>query len=554
MAFEEVAEVFLSDENVFTMFWKKDQGWKLVEEGCCAFIKENLLDKGLEGLEDIVLESDKTLCRNFVHKIQAGMLGAEEYTSVSENKMGVALHLRAMGDAYYYCGINCHFMKEENGAIYKMVLEIQQLDPEEIYRIQLAQTITNDKNPSFFSNGAKEIMTMHPDWKYALVQFDVAKFKLINEQFGEEFGDEILNYFIHTLKLICNEYQLYTRLTADVFMILTPYETLDDINRFIDRIDKNLLGYKGIAYTLVYGVCVVSDIHNNLRAYGDAAALARQSIKDNALTHVAYYEEKMKENMRIRKFVEDNMEKALQNHEFVMYLQPKYSIGEERMVGAEALVRWIHPERGVIPPMDFVPLFEQNGFVIKMDRYIWEEACKLIRNWIDEGEEPLPVSVNVSRRHLKNMDFVQVLNELIDKYQIPKKYLEIEITETVEEEGIEEGVSMLKENGYTLLMDDFGSGYSSLNMLKDTQFDVIKIDRGFLQDFIGSARGQKIVEHTIRMTKAIGLDLIAEGVETKEQAKFLGECGCDKAQGFYYAKPMSVDEFNRLLFEKQRFM
>lgn len=549
MAFEEVAEVFLSDENVFTMFWKKDQGWELVEEGNLSFSKKILMDKGLDGLEDIVLEADRTLCNTFVSKIRSGMAGARKYAPVLENKLGVALHLKAEGDFYCYCGINCHLMKDETGAVCKLVLEIQELDPEEIYRIQLAQTITNDKNPTYFANGAKEIMEKHPDWKYALVQFDVAKFKLINEQFGEAFGDEMLNYFIHTLKLICNGHQLYARLTADVFMIITPYVTSEDIYRFIDVLDSKLLGYKGIDYTLVYGVCAVEDIHNNLRIYGDAAALARQSIKGNALTHIAFYEEKMKESVRIKKFVEDNMEKALKNGEFVMYLQPKYSIGEERMIGAEALVRWIHPEKGLIPPMDFVPLFEQNGFVIKMDQYIWEEACKLIRKWIDMGKEPLPISVNVSRRHLRDMEFIRVLNDLINKYRIPKEYLEIEITETVEEEGIAEGVSMLKENGYTLLMDDFGSGYSSLNMLKDTRFDVIKIDRGFLQDFIGSARGQKIVEHTIRMTKAIGLDLIAEGVETKEQAEFLGDCGCDKAQGFYYAKPMTAEEFDKLLYK-----
>lgn len=549
MAFEEVAEVFLSDENVFTMFWKREQGWELVEEGNCSFIKESLLDKGLDGLEGIVLEADRTLCNTFVSKIQSGMADAGKYVPVPENKLGVALHLKTNEDYYCYCGINCHLMKDDTGAVSKMVLEIQELDPEEIYRIQLAQTITNDKNPTYFANGAKEIMEKHPDWKFALIQFDVVKFKLINEQFGEAFGDEILNYFIHTLKLICNEHQLYARLTADVFMIITPYETAEDIYRFISVLDSKLLGYKGIDYTLVYGVCTVADIHNNLRIYGDAAALARQSIKGNALKHIAFYEEKMKESVRIRKFVEDNMEKALKNGEFVMYLQPKYSIGEERMIGAEALVRWIHPEKGLIPPMDFVPLFEQNGFVIKMDQYIWEEACKLIREWIDAGKEPLPISVNVSRRHLKDMEFVSVLNDLIDKYRIPKEYLEIEITETVEEEGIAEGVSLLKENGYTLLMDDFGSGYSSLNMLKDTRFDVIKIDRGFLQDFIGSARGQKIVEHTIRMTKAIGLDLIAEGVETREQAEFLGDCGCDKAQGFYYAKPMTAEEFNKLFYK-----
>ncbi|MDD6070083.1 MAG: EAL domain-containing protein, partial [Clostridiales bacterium] len=194
-----------------------------------------------------------------------------------------------------------------------------------------------------------------------------------------------------------------------------------------------------------------------------------------------------------------------------------------------------------------IPVFEKNGFVTKMDAFIWEEACKVIRGWIDDGMKPLPISVNVSRLHLKDNQFVEVLNHLIDKYQIPKEYLEIELTETTDSAKISEGISLLKDNGYTLLMDDFGSGYSSLNTLKDTQFDVIKIDRGFLQDFIGSERGQKIVEHTIQMTKSIGLDLVAEGVETKEQAQFLMGCGCDTAQGFYYAKPMTVEQFNELM-------
>ena len=239
------------------------------------------------------------------------------------------------------------------------------------------------------------------------------------------------------------------------------------------------------------------------------------------------------------------MEEALEKRQFQMYLQPKYSISTEEMVGAEALVRWVHPERGIISPMEFIPLFEKNGFVIKMDQYIWEEACRVIREWIDKGIKPVPISVNVSRKHLKDQSFIDILNALIVKYQIPKQYLEIEITETIEEGEINKSVALLKENGYTLLMDDFGSGYSSLNMLKDTKFDVIKIDRGFLQDFIGSDRGQKIVEHTIKMTKSIGLDMVAEGVETKEQAVFLQNCGCDTAQGFYYAKPMTLEDFNK---------
>lgn len=238
------------------------------------------------------------------------------------------------------------------------------------------------------------------------------------------------------------------------------------------------------------------------------------------------------------------MEKALKNREFVMYLQPKFSISRNEMIGAEALVRWVHPEKGMLAPLDFIPLFEQNGFVIKMDQYIWEEACRTIRDWMDQGVTPVPISVNMSRRHLRDHDFVDVLNHLVEKYRIPKHFLEIELTETIQENELSTEIERLKENGYKLLMDDFGSGFSSLNMLKNTKFDVLKMDRGFLRNFIGSERGQRIVEHTIRMSRDIGLDLIAEGVETKEQALFLQGCGCDTAQGFYYAKPMPLDEFN----------
>lgn len=541
----ELAEILLSDQSTFAMIWRAEQGWEITGDGCESLDKEGFQENGLLQLFRIVSEADSDLCHNYVEKILSGQVGAEDYCQLAGNRMKVDLHLRTKKDYYGYYEILCRFQKDKRGAIIRMTMEIQELSAEAIYRIQLAQVITNDKNPAFFNRTVQAILQKNPDKKYALIQFDVAKFKMINEQFGETVGDELLNYFIETLKLYCNENQLYVRLTADVFMIFTDYQTQEDILQFIEEIRSHLLGYKGISYRLVFGICFVSDITKPLRQYGDGAAFARQSIKGDALNYVAFYRDEMKENARIRKFVEDNMEQALKNREFVMYLQPKYSISKNEMVGAEALARWIHPKQGLIAPGDFVPLFEQNGFIVKMDEYIWEEACKTIRQWMDAGMKLIPISVNLSRRHLKNERFIQVLNGLIEKYRVPKRYLEIEITETVEVDGLGKGIDLLKQNGFTLLMDDFGSGYSSLNTLKDTRFDVIKIDRGFLQDFIGSQRGQKIVEHTIKMTKSIGLDLVAEGVETREQAVFLSDCGCDTAQGFYYAKPMSLEEFNQ---------
>ncbi len=424
-----------------------------------------------------------------------------------------------------------------------MTMVICEMTAEEIYRMQLAQTITNDSTPATFLQAAHEVIRQAPDRKYALVQFDVVKFKMINEMYGEQFGDEILNFFIESLQVLCNKDQLFVRLTADVFMILVPHEDRQEILDFIETVRKALSGFKGIDYQLVFGVSYVEDVNGILRKYGDRAAMARQSIKGNALQHVAFYDNKMKDMIYNRKYLEDHMESALENHEFVMYLQPKYNMENNRIVGAEALVRWVRKDGKVIPPSDFVPFFEKNGFVTKMDAFIWEEACKLIREWMDQGKEVFPISVNMSRKHFQSEDYLDTLRRLIDTYRIPKEYLEIEITETVDENETHDNIMRLKEEGFTLLMDDFGSGYSSLNVLKDTHFDIIKIDRAFLQDFLGSDRGQKIVENIVRMTSAIGLPMVAEGVETKEQAESLLQYGCNVAQGFYYARPMTVEDF-----------
>lgn len=536
---EEFTRILQADTNKYSMLWDAQNDWHPISEGCASLSKETLLKDGINGLLAITAKEDYELCRTFLNELSIPPAADNPVKYQS-----TALHLLTPGNDSVFYHVSCDSLWE-NGKPGCILLTIRGLSAEEIYRIHLAQKITNDKHPSFLIDGANDIMSQHPEKKYALIQFDIAKFKMINELYGETFGDELLTFIIQGLKLICNKDQLYVRLSADIFMIFTPYETKWDILSFINQIIAQLSNYKGISYRLVFGVCYIDDPTRALRIYGDNAAIARQSIKNNVLSHTAFFTESLKQNVRTHKFIEDRMELALANGEFVMFLQPKYSISQNKMIGAEALVRWISPEFGLIMPNDFIPIFEQNGFIVKMDCYIWEQACITIRNWIDAGIEPLPISVNVSRVHLHNHNFIQVLNDLIAKYQLDKKYLEIEITETAKSEDAINGVNMLKDNGYTLLMDDFGSGYSSLNTLKDTRFDVIKIDRAFLQNFISSGRGQKIVEHIIQMTKSIGLDLIAEGVENKEEAVFLSKCGCDKVQGYYYAKPMSLNDFNK---------
>ncbi len=533
-------------KNMLILFWNRDRDWEMICEDRSLVFDRNEAP-GLRALRKLVAEEDLSQYDLFLDKI-TGCLdeNAEKKQPVSQREH-VAVRLLKSNTNTEYFMIDCRLEYDEADIVTKMLVLVSEMDAEEVYCMKLAEQTTLDNSSDVIDSYCRDIIRSHPECQYAVVQFDIAKFKIINEIYGEAVGDDILDYFIRTLKFICGHEQAYARLSADIFMIVTPYETVEDIYGLIRKIDETLLGYKELSYKLFYGVSFINDIRDGFRKYSDEAAIARQSVKGDALQHIGFFNDELRETIIARKFIEDNMERAIESRQFVMYLQPKYSISKGVMVGAEALVRWFHPEKGMILPSDFIPVMEENGFIIKLDYFMWEEACRLIRKWLDQGVTPLPISVNVSRRHLKTHDFIDVLNHLIRKYEIPKDYLEIEITETMEEEKMHYGINLLKDSGYKLLMDDFGSGYSSLNMLKDTKFDILKIDRRFLQDFSNSERGQRIVEHTIHMTQAIGLDIIAEGVETEEQALFLKTCGCDTAQCFYYARPMSEEDFNRAM-------
>lgn len=553
---KEFLDFIISDSEVLKISWSEEEGWSVLNQDFSkldiamevdGIAHQELIEtENMQAIRSLIFEDDQQIFDVFTKKILSGLAKADEFMPIEDNRQSVCMRVLNKNGIYVYHRLDCWMKKNLEGAITDLLLLIYRMNETEVYQLTFSQCMSNDRNPSILMKQATQMIRENPDRKYVMIQFDVPKFKLFNEMYGENVGDELLEFLIDGLQVVCDKEQLYARLSADVYMIVTAYETVEDIYALIAKLDDTLLGFKNLNYSLVYGVNFVEDISEGLRKIGDGAAFARQSVKNEALKHIAFYEADMKEKARIKKFVEDNMERALKEDEFVMFLQPKFSISKDVMVGAEALVRWFH-DGEMISPMHFVPIFEQNGFIIKMDQYIWEQACKTIRNWMDQGISPVPISVNVSRCHLKDDNFVQVLNDLIEKYQIPKEYLEIEITETVEDVAVSNGINLLKEYGYKLLMDDFGSGYSSLNMLKDTPFDVIKMDRGFLSDFINSERGQKIVQSTIQMTKNIGLDLIAEGVETKEQVLFLKDCGCDVVQGFYYAKPMRLEEFDEMM-------
>lgn len=469
------------------------------------------------------------------------------YSGTDSNELSLDIRLRFdSNEAFRFCHLYSVFSKDDNGRIISIFVNIRPFTQKEEFDRKIIESFSSDKNPAIYSKVIADLIMNKPDKNIAFIQFDVERFKLINRIYGNETGDELLRFFTDSMHVICSADQPFCRLTADVFMAVICFDRKQEILDFIHRIESRLSSYKGMDYRFIFGVAIMDDKTKHTRYYGDLASVARQSIKGNALNNICFYEDHMMSDIVRKQGIEEDMYKAVINDEFAMYLQPKYCISTGGIIGAEALARWIHPKKGVISPNDFVPVFEKNGFIMKLDGIIWEKACKKIREWLDKGIKPVPISVNVSREYLTSSEAITVLKGLVEKYDIPISLLELEITESVDTDGVQDIIKQFKDFGFTMLMDDFGSGYSSLNMLKTTQFDVLKIDRGFLSEFMESDRGRNIISHTISMSRDIGLDIIAEGVETGDQAEFLHSCGCDAAQGYYYSKPVPPEEFDRL--------
>jgi len=306
---------------------------------------------------------------------------------------------------------------------------------------------------------------------------------------------------------------------------------------------------------VVYGIYLVEDLSYNVSEMYEYANQASKSCKEEFnLQNYAFYDSKMSDDIIKEQRIVNNMRSALAGEEFAIYLQPKYELQSNALAGAEVLVRWIDPKRGMISPGDFIPIFERNGFIMKLDLYIWEKSCQLIRKWLDEGRKVLPISVNISRVSLYNPRLVEVLCGLVDKYNIPPELFQLELTEsayTTNQNSIQNMMTTLQEKGFIVLMDDFGSGYSSLNILKDIKVDVLKIDMRFLSDTEEEARSENILAAVVRMAKWLNLPVIAEGVERKEQVLFLKSIGCEYVQGYYFAKPMPVTEYEELAFSEK---
>ena len=423
---------------------------------------------------------------------------------------------------------------------------------------QEKNALTGLYNEEAFFKYAQRYLDKRPQEQCCLVTIDIEHFKLFNEWYGRTSGDEFLISIADQLKRVQGRWNsLAGYFGADNFAILMPYRKgwIYLLQNLITRKAKEFGDNAG--FLPAFGIYIISDRTVSLATMYDRASIALSFAKGNYTSRVCQFNVSMIHRMEEEQHLLAEVERALEHHEFIFYLQPQCHLSSEKIVGAEALIRWNSPERGLISPGAFIPVLEKNGYIIKLDQYIWEEVCRCIRDWIDCGYHPVPISVNVSQVDLCSFDVAAYFRKLMEKYQLDSGLLKIEITESAyaeEFEVVTKTVASLRESGFVVLMDDFGSGYSSLNMLKSVNLDVIKIDMKFLDiKKENMDRGVGILKSVVNMARVLHLPIIVEGVETEEQVDFLKNMGCRYGQGYYYYMPLSKEKFEKLLQEENRF-
>lgn len=420
---------------------------------------------------------------------------------------------------------------------------------EKLHHLAETDSLTGVYSEQGFCHYADELRKSK-DTEYTLLRFDVNHFKAINELFGAEKSLAILKLIADRLKVLVGNDGICGRLGADIFTVCMPTDKLDAekiVNDLEQLISKTLPGFNASIYSAIY---CMNDPETSVELMLDRAGLAIQQIKGNYLDRFTKYNGLVKDVMLKEQALTSDMEFALGNNEFCIHIQPIYDIHTGKVVSAEALVRWNHSKRGLLPPDSFIPLFERNGMIAKLDHHVWGLACAFLKKLIDEGVEPVPISVNVSRVNLFLPSLGDDIVALLDKYGIGREYLKLEITEsarTADQTRLVEAVRKLKELGFTIVMDDFGTGYSSLRVLKDMPIDVVKIDMNFVAELGSSNKASIIVKHMSTLAKALGMTVIAEGVETKEQLGYLKSVECDQLQGYYFSKPLTEDDFIKLM-------
>ena len=405
------------------------------------------------------------------------------------------------------------------------------------------------KNMQYFYDRARLILkrkrNKYPE--YAILDARMQKYDSYCTCYGVERGMELIEILYNELSKSVNKYEVLAHSEKADFALLLGYTDKEELYNRIISITNGLKCASGDDNSKFnVGIYEVDDGNIDTECMYNFAGVALNSITESEDGSICTYNTKMRDEELWVNMVENDMKHAMENGEFQVYLQPKYSTKEEKLSGAEALVRWIHPTRGFISPGRFVPIFEKNGFVLNLDDFMISEVAKQQAKWMSEGKELFPISVNVSRAHFTRADLAEHICGIVDKYGVPHDKIELELTESAffdDKEVLIKTVKKLKEYGFEISMDDFGAGYSSLNSLKEMPLDVLKLDAEFFRGEDDENRGEVIVGEAITLAKKLNMRIVAEGIETREQVDSLARMDCDLIQGYYFAKPMPISEF-----------
>ena len=499
-----------------------------------------------------ILEEDRVAMPQDVAKMRGLMDSLARDKSSMRQSMNVLLKTAGDGRRRWF-RYSLVKMLSETGTVRRVLVTLNDVHDEVTANRRLRylaeyDSLTGLLNRQAFMKRAGEMVSARPGKSYVISCFDIDNFKVVNDRFGHGEGDRLLRHFASVLQKCVDNYNgISCRISADNFALLLPNDPqiLDEVAQLrrqsFDDYERPL------KITFSVGRYVVEDPSLPVNVMIDRASLAQKSVKGKYGQEEAYYSDQMRAKVLYETRIVNEMESALARGQFRLFLQPQYDTAQKKVVGAEALVRWIHPELGLIPPGSFIPLFERYRFIERMDCSIWEQSCQALRKWIDRGLDPIPLSVNISRVEIEDMNLCEVFIKLMMKYSLPRELLRLEITESAYVENpsrIAEVAGELRACGFIVEMDDFGSGYSSLNILSSAPVDVLKLDMKFLS-MQNERRGGVILESVIKMASELGLDTVAEGVETQKQAEFLSQAGCTVHQGYHYSKPLPLQDFER---------
>ncbi|HBF8799250.1 TPA: bifunctional diguanylate cyclase/phosphodiesterase [Clostridioides difficile] len=420
-------------------------------------------------------------------------------------------------------------------------------------RIFYTDNLTKIKNQVAFENRAIEILHNASNKEYVLLNIDIDNFKYINDTHGYEYGDKVLIIVAAALSKTFNIKETCARIGSDNFVILAKYRNslLEDIremltNAIISELDMNVT--QTISYCIGAYLVEIDNLgYKSINSMMDKANIAHKVSKTRGISSTVWYNENLLKQLQMENSIYNYMYKAIENEEFHMYLQPKFQISSLNVVSAEALVRWFSPELGFLSPDEFIPLFEKSGFIIELDFYMLKKACSFVKKtFMKKNQYTYPIAVNFSRVTIYQNSFYQRFLDTVKEYEIPFKYIEIEVTESAFNEISQPVISILEELkklGFLISMDDFGSGYSSLSLLCSLYINGLKLDKSLLKETFNREKVYSIIQCIIEMSHRIGMSVVCEGIETKKDLEFLNTVKCDVGQGFYFSKPIEEKEF-----------